>query len=125
VDLRPAPRQKPKPPKYPTSDPFFYLGPLIDSYVSPIRSSTLTNPILHPILADLKHLPPKMLLIVPEIDILLDEQLKFAERLKPEIERQQGDGVSAPKRSLDIEVFEDCMHGWLGCEYIPWQRSWV
>jgi acetyl esterase/lipase len=116
VDLRLPPAQKPRPPNYPTKDPLFFLGPLIDSYTSPVRAATITDPRLHPTLADLNALPLNMLLIVPTIDILLDEQLRFAERVGGDIERYSASGERGPKRSLQIEIFEKCLHGWLECE---------
>lgn len=117
VDFRVNPKQKPVPPDFPTKDPLSFLIPLFDSYSGPSRPESTTNPILNPILADLSDLPLQICLIVPTIDILLDEQLKFAERLKREIDAEsEGGGGTAPRRSVQFERFEKCLHGWYECE---------
>jgi acetyl esterase/lipase len=90
---------------------------LFDSYVAPTRPDSNTNPILNPIIAPLSDLPPNIVLIVPTIDILLDEQLKFAERLRGEVEKAKRYGTNAPKRSVEIMIFENCIHGWLEREF--------
>ncbi len=76
------PGQKPIPTNYPKRDPLFFLQPLFDFYVAPTRTASLTNPVLNPILAPLSDLPPKLLLVMPTINILVEEWLKFAARLK-------------------------------------------
>lgn len=116
VDLRLKPAEKPKPANYPKQDPLFFLEPLYDSYVAPTRPVSISNPILNPIIAPISDLPPKILLVTPTIDILLDEQLKFAERLKEDVRRETEDGANAVRREVQIMLFEDCMHGWLACK---------
>lgn len=115
MDLRLKPGQKPKPANYPKHDPFFFLEPLYDSYVTSTRPASITNSILNPILAPLPDLPLNILLVIPTIDILLDEQLKFAKRLQEDVEKQRGAENGRPRRSVQSIVFEDCWHGWLEC----------
>jgi hypothetical protein len=116
VDLRIKPEQKPIPANYPKHDPLSFLLPLYDSYVAPTRPASTTNPVLNPILAPLSDLPRKMLLVTPTIDILLDEQMKFAKRLQEDVEEAKRNGVKGPRRDVEIMIFENCMHGWLECE---------
>jgi acetyl esterase/lipase len=113
VDLRPTPGHKPQPPGFPKRDPLFFLYPLFDSYVTPSRPASLTNPILNPILAKHSDLPPNIFMVIATIDILLEEQLKFSARVKEEIEKEREEGVETPKRSIRTMVFEKCLHGWL------------
>lgn len=80
------------------------------------RPASINNPILNPIIAPISDLPPKILLVTPTIDILLDEQLKFAERLKEDVQRETEDGANAIRREVQIMLFEDCMHAWLECK---------
>lgn len=74
------------------------------------RASNLENPRLNPIVADIKTLPDDMLLVVAALDILVHEQLTFAERVKADIEAE-GDGGWL--RRAEAIVFENCFHGWL------------
>jgi acetyl esterase/lipase len=113
VDIRINPEQKPRPANYPKHDPFFFLLPLCDSYVAPTRPASTTNPTLNPILAPSSDLPPKMLLVTPTIDILLDRQVKFAKRLQENVEEARRDGVKGPRHDVKMMIFENCMHGWL------------
>lgn len=81
--------------------------------MAPTRPSSTVNPVLNPIIASSFDLPPKILLVTPTIDILLDEQLKFAERLKEEVQKKPNAGANAIQREVQIMIFEDCMHAWL------------
>ncbi len=125
VDFRLKPAEKPKPANYPKQDPLSFLQPLFDSYVAPTRPASMVNPILNPIIAPTFDLPPKILLVTPTIDILLYEQLKFAERLKEEVQKETKDGVNAIQREVQIMIFEDCMHAWLECKSPCVSHLWL
>lgn len=90
----------------------------------------MENPRFNPILADIMALPPQMLFVVPEVDILLDEQLKFVQRLKDDIDQVGGapDASETQKsrkelefvtKRIEVMVFEDQIHGWLECMECP------
>jgi hypothetical protein len=124
VDLRLTPNQKPKPANYPKHDPLSFLLPLFDSYVAPTRPASTHNPTLNPIVASLSDLPLRMLLVVPTIDILLNEQLKFVERLREDMEKERGNGIRGPRRDVQVMIFEECLHGWLECK-MPFQDTCI
>jgi acetyl esterase/lipase len=69
-----------------SSRPFVLLFPLMDDYASPERAKNIANPLLHPILADDQNLPRKMLIFRGRVDILLNEERTFVERLEDETE---------------------------------------
>jgi hypothetical protein len=60
-----------------------------------------------------------MCFVIGAVDILLHEQLTFAERLKKEIEAE-GDG-----RRLQIRVFDEGFHGWLDRKLLSFPFSCV
>ncbi|KAF2653426.1 alpha/beta-hydrolase [Lophiostoma macrostomum CBS 122681] len=109
IDLRLPPQSKPRPANFPARDPLAFMFPLYDIYAGANRSENLSNARLHPILSEKKALPKDMLFIVAGIDILVQEQLTFVERVRAEIER---DGEEAD-RSVEARVFESGFHGWL------------
>lgn len=93
----------------------------MDAYAGPGREKNLTNPLLHPILADIGCLPRNMMFVVPKMDILLHEQTTFVERLKEEaaaINRglaDQQDSAESQLQPYRIEsrFDEGQIHGWL------------
>jgi hypothetical protein len=54
-----------------------------------------------------------MCFVIAGVDILLQEQLSFVQRLKSDLER----GGNAEGR-LEVKVFEEAFHGWLECEFV-------
>ena len=93
------PRASKPAPKGMKFDPFLWLGPLFDTY-EPLRGNWLwTDDRIAPgAVQDLDRLPPKVMLVAAGIDVLLNEQLKLAERL--------GDRA-------ELVVYKDRYHGWL------------
>ncbi|KAI1951667.1 hypothetical protein LOZ53_003162 [Ophidiomyces ophidiicola] len=116
--------------------------PLFDAYVASARPQELHNPLLNPILADILDLPPKMLFIIPTLDILVQEQTVMVNRLKREAEQlnsrptEQVDtgiasgvksapechprerlmtnfGLRPPRYHVESILFENQLHGWL------------
>ena len=127
--MRLSPWQKPKPPCFPKRDPLFFLLPLFDTYVNKARKTNLENPLMNPILADIRTLPKRMLFMVPELDILLDESSKLVDRLKREAEILNGvdgervaDAVTPQQTKYQVEAlfFEGQLHGWLQRMYSPY-----
>ncbi|KAK5679994.1 hypothetical protein LTS10_007942 [Elasticomyces elasticus] len=103
VDLRVLPWHKRKPKRFPKYDVTFLLQPLFDLYASQAREVGHTqNPRLSPILADPEKLPDDILMIVPTMDVLLDEQLTFAEKLR-----------QCRSKRLDVRLFEEQLHGFI------------
>lgn len=49
-------------------------------------------------------------MVVPTIDILLAEQLEFAERINQECRSRRED------EKVELMIMEKCFHGWLECE---------
>ena len=95
--------------------------PLFDSYAGPVRGEDMSNPRLSPIVSDVQKLPPRMLLIVPSIDILVHEQLTMAERVASEISEKGLD--KSEGRSCEAKVIEGAFHGWLELPYLPAELS--
>lgn len=58
--------------------------PLFDAYPGLRQPREVHSPLLNPILADIRALPPNMLFIIPTMDILVHEQTVFTDRLKKE-----------------------------------------
>ncbi|ORY12594.1 alpha/beta hydrolase fold-domain-containing protein [Clohesyomyces aquaticus] len=116
LDLRITPPEKPRPANFPSKDPMAVLIPLYTSYyAAPIMQQEAQNPRLNPIVAEVGDLPRDMLFIVPEIDILVHEQLSFVERVRGELERG-GDGGTRERR-VDAKVIERAFHGWVECTF--------
>lgn len=110
------PAQKPRPPNYPKTDPLRWLVvPLADAYVAPIRADNMDNPRLNPILSPLETLPKRLLLIIPTLDILLNEQRTFVQQVKHEIEEK---GLEHERTIQSLE-FEGQIHGWVECMCRP------
>ncbi|KAK0719439.1 Alpha/Beta hydrolase protein [Lasiosphaeris hirsuta] len=65
-----------------------------------------------PYFARLEDLPRRMLLVVPKVDILVREQLEFAERLSGEIERDREGRYEG--RRVEVLFVERGFHGYLG-----------
>ena len=114
INLQLPPWEKPKPANFPQKDPLAVLLPLYDSYPGPVRHREINNPRMSPYLAKLEALPENMLLVIAAIDIVVHEQLTFAERLKNEIAR---DPKHAGRRVETLYV-EKAFHGYLSCKYI-------
>jgi hypothetical protein len=89
------------------------LLPLYDSYAGPVRQACMTDDRLHPILKPIEDLPRNILLIIPNIDILVHEELTFVERVKADLR------AAGMEQDRDVEgvVFEEAFHGWFECEY--------
>lgn len=73
---------------------------------------------LSPTLRHAEDLPRNILLIVPTIDIIVQEQLSFIERLREEMSSNK----DAPERRFEAIVFDQGFHGWLEGELI---QSWL
>ncbi|EAW09977.1 putative lipase/esterase family protein [Aspergillus clavatus NRRL 1] len=119
VDLRLPPWEKPKPAGIPEKDPLAWLLPLMDAYAGPERLENMGNPLLNPILADIESLPRHMMFVVPKVDILLQEQSVFIERLKEEAAAVNR-GMSEQNSKMQSRVYriesrfdEGQIHGWL------------
>ncbi|KAK5737324.1 hypothetical protein LTR17_006741 [Elasticomyces elasticus] len=105
VDLRVPPWQKRKPTGFPRFDITFSLQPLFDLYASEARKAGhAEDSRLSPILADSGKLPHDILMVVPTMDILLDEQLAFAEKLR-----------QCKGKRVDVRLFEGQLHGFIDC----------
>ncbi|OJD16180.1 hypothetical protein AJ78_03612 [Emergomyces pasteurianus Ep9510] len=118
VDFRIPPWDKPRPPGFPKTDPLAFIAPLFDAYAESARSQRFEDPLLNPILADIRTLPRKMLFIVAGADILLHEVTTFVERLKKEavvLNSQRDNGADNPSANYQVEgmVFDNMLHGWL------------
>lgn len=113
VDLRLSPAEKPKPAGVPAKDPLVFLQPLFDSYPAPSRAENMNNPRLSPIVADIESLPENILMVVPGVDILVHEQIKFIQRLKEE----GGKDAKGADRRFETLYDEKGFHGYLEGEY--------
>jgi acetyl esterase/lipase len=102
TDLRPRPREKPRPEGFPAIDPLSWMEPLFNSYAGPKNAENMQNPRMNPILASVDTLPENMLFLIPTLDILLHEQLTFVERLTNEITRNQ----KFSNRTIKAKLFE-------------------
>lgn len=109
LDCRINPGDKPRPAGMPEKDPAAVLFPLFDSYGAQARvNGHMDDPRLSPVLAPRETLPERMLLCVAGIDILLAEQMEFANRINEE-DKKDGDW-ERPR----VEVFleEKGFHGY-------------
>ena len=111
---KPRPRKLPK--GLPKGDPLFFLQPLYHTYAQ-LAPGHQNDPRLHPALAKLDTLPPKIMLVIPEIDIIVHEQLVFVERLRTEIEDAEhagGEAAEAVKgRRVESVLYENEFHSFL------------
>lgn len=107
IDLRLKPIEKPRPASFPKRDPLAVLLPLYDAYAGPVRAKNMANPRMSPALAARETLPDRILLVVAGLDILVAEQMAFAERVNRE--DQQG-GESG---RVDVFYDEEAFHGYL------------
>jgi acetyl esterase/lipase len=107
VDMRPAPWEKPKLEGF-EWDPLAFMQPLYDSYAAPTKATMGDSPRMNPCLATLETLPPKMLFVVPRMDILPKEILEFVERLQKESEAK-----GEENRKIEYLWLEDLFHGFL------------
>ncbi|KAL1646331.1 hypothetical protein SLS58_003288 [Diplodia intermedia] len=110
VDLRLPPHEKPVPAGLPETNPIGAILPLSDAYVASgavSRERNMADARLHPILAELRTLPERMLFVIPTLDILLHEQLVLVERLKREI------GEGGEGRFVESLIVEGQWHGWV------------
>ena len=115
VDLRLRPADKPRPPGFPSVDPFAVLEPLFDAYAGPVRAQNMENPRLSPILAPLERLPRNMLFVIPTLDILLDEQMAMVTRLQDEAARDP----TRAKDRIEAITFENQIHGGIERRLFP------
>lgn len=129
VDLRSPPHEKPKPAGFPgITGPIAAILPLSDAYVARRRSGSgaalgllsrdddqknLTDPRLHPALAELRTLPERMLFVIPTLDILLHEQLVFVERLRRELAESSSSSSDDSRRAVESLIVEGQWHGWV------------
>ncbi|KAK4895105.1 hypothetical protein LTR27_006711 [Elasticomyces elasticus] len=105
VDLRIPPWQKRKPEGFPKYDVTFPLQPLFDLYAGEAREGGHAEDArLSPILTDPEKLPDDILMIVPTMDILLDEQVAFAEKL-----------LHCKGKRVGLMLFEGQLHGFIDC----------
>lgn len=130
VDLRSPPHEKPKPAGFPgIAGPIAAILPLSDAYVARRSSGAalgplsrddqknLTDPRLHPALAELRTLPQRMLFVIPTLDILLHEQLVFVERLRREL--AESGSSSDGRRAVESLIVEGQWHGWVERGSLP------
>jgi len=118
MDLRLRPDEKPRPrnsagkDRMPSFDPAVPLFPLFDAYAYRARKDHIEDPRLSPMLAKLETLPMDVLLIVPAIDILVNEQLVFANRITQEVNADpNGKGKG---RTFETVIYDRGFHGWTG-----------
>ncbi|KAI5456558.1 putative lipase/esterase family protein [Mariannaea sp. PMI_226] len=107
IDLRLKPIEKPRPAKFPSTDPLAVLQPLFDSYVGPVRAENMNNPRMSPILAKRETLPNRILVVVAGVDILVAELMSFAERVNQE-DHQNGE-----TGRVEVLYDESVFHGYL------------
>ncbi|KEY70457.1 hypothetical protein S7711_08833 [Stachybotrys chartarum IBT 7711] len=105
VDLRLPPWLKPKGPGFPEKDPSAVLLPLYDAYAAPAREAHREDARMNPTLARRETLPPRILLVVPAMDILVDELQTFAARVNTE------DGEDGGR--VEVLYEEKAFHGYL------------
>ena len=108
LDLRSEPGKKPRPTALPKNDPAAPMFPLFDSYATEARKQHFHDPRLSPMIAERYTLPEKILLVVPGLDILVHEQMEFADWKNTE---DMQEGRITPR----IEVLYDAkaFHGYL------------
>lgn len=119
VDMRPAPWEKPKIEGI-DKDPMAFMQPLFDSYAGPVKATMGDSPRMNPTLAKLETLPPKMLFVVPRMDILPKEILEFVQRIKEESEAK-----GETWRKISSFWMEDMFHGFLEGEQPLFQQTGV
>lgn len=107
VDMRPAPWEKPRPNEI-DSDPMAFMEALFNSYAEPTKATMGDSPRMNPTLAALETLPPKMLFVVPRLDVLPKEILEFVERIKKESEAK-----GETNRKIEYLWLQDLFHGFL------------
>lgn len=114
LNLRLKPEEKLKPLNYPSRDPLSWMMSLYDSYAGPNRKRDWDDARLNTVVARKDTLPADMFFVVAGIDILAHEQLTFVERLRGELEKEEG----SEDRRIEARVWEKGFHGWLECEGI-------
>ncbi|CEJ91458.1 hypothetical protein VHEMI07168 [[Torrubiella] hemipterigena] len=107
VDLRLNPNDKPTPEGFPTTNPLAILVPLFDAYAAPARVKHIDDPRLSPILAKRETLPPRMLLTIAGMDILVAEQMELAERVNAE------DVKNGQEPRVETMLVPGMMHGYI------------
>ncbi|KAF5027445.1 hypothetical protein F66182_466 [Fusarium sp. NRRL 66182] len=116
IDLRLSPWEKPRPPNLPRNDPANLFLPLFDAYAAPARAKHLENPRLSPAVAKRETLPERVLLVVPGIDILVAEQIEFADRVN---QKDLYDGECR----IEVMHEKDLFHGYLEVPDLVVQRD--
>ncbi|KAM7185860.1 Alpha/Beta hydrolase fold [Naviculisporaceae sp. PSN 640] len=110
-DLRLKPHEKPRPARE-MKDPLEILAPLYDAYVDPVRARHMDDPRMSPVLAtSLDVLPEKIFVWAAGVDILLQEQTEFVERVRKMIRKQREREGAA--RVVEMHVDETAFHGYL------------
>lgn len=109
IELRLSPWQKPAPASMPKFDPLSVMQPLFDAYAAQARNAHIEDPRLSPILARRETLPDRILMMIPGVDILVEEQTSFAERINAEDEKDGRLNQPRIKTIIEPEMF----HGWL------------
>lgn len=118
VDFRREPKDKPKPPGFPTYDPFSFLLPMYDIYAGTQRMQSMRDARLHPILADVVSLPANMLFVVAGIDILRHEQMTLIEKVKRCVDpRRDASG------GIEVMLVDNGFHGFLECKHFYLQTK--
>lgn len=113
VDLRRSPNDKPRPEGFPKTDPLAVLVPLFDAYAAPARIKHIDDPRLSPAVAKRETLPPRMLLTIAGMDILVAEQMELADRINAEDVR---DGCE-PR--VETMLVPGMIHGYIQCKWCP------
>ena len=116
VDLRLRPRDKKRPQGFPERDPLAFLEPLWDVYAGAERERNREDARCHPTLARRGDSPRDLLFVCAGMDILLDEQMKFVEKLERE---REGNGV------LEVLVVGKGFHGFVECKCVSYPEFWT
>ncbi|CAM1510582.1 Fc.00g009170.m01.CDS01 [Cosmosporella sp. VM-42] len=110
IDLRLKPGDKPRPEGFPKIDPLGVFLPLFDAYASQARERQMDNPRLNPTLIEREDLPEKIFMVVPQMDILVDEQVAFANRINGEDGNDEA--FEGPPR-VELLFENEGFHGYL------------
>jgi acetyl esterase/lipase len=107
IDLSVPPWEKPKSGRFPAFDPLAVFLRLYDAYPRLARGVEGRNPRLSPAYLPVERVPGDVLMIVAGIDILVEEQKGFVERVRRE------SGERGLVRRVESVVFEEGFHGWI------------
>lgn len=88
VNLRLRPWDKPHPPNMLKIEPMKAFMPLMDVYAGgDVRRRALEDKRLHRVLRGIQEVPLDILHVVPGIDVLVEEQRDFVDRVRKDFER--------------------------------------